>query len=177
MVRPGWRGIPLLAAAALALSGCALPNVQEMNFRVDNRLQFLSPKARSEPAQPVTLRWRMRDFTVAGPGAGPVSPDRGYFAIFVDRQPIKPGQTMAAVAAGDQFCVHTAGCPNAAYLAQRQVYTTTGTSYTLPVIAALPDDNDAVQLHTVVIVLMNTAGHRIGESYWELDVRLRNQAA
>lgn len=177
MVRPWWRGALPLVAAALALSGCALPNVQEMNFRVDNRLQFLSPKARSEPTQPVTLRWRMRDFTVAGPGAGPKSPDRGYFAIFVDRQPIRPGQTIKAVAAGDQLCARTPGCPDAAYLAQRQIYTTTRTSYTLPVVAALPDDNDAVQLHSVVIVLMNTSGQRIGESYWELDLRLHNQAA
>lgn len=168
------RASALVAAlAALLLAGCSLPNVAEMNFRVDTRLHFLAPPARSLVRQPITLRWTIRDFTTAPLGSGPANPHRGYFAIFVDHAPIRPGQTMQAVAANDHYCAHSAGCPNTAYLAARQIYTTTRTSYRLPLLASLAGDNQTVQLHTVVIVLMDTTGHRIGESSWQLDVRVR----
>ena len=36
----------------------------------------------------------------------------------------------------------------------------------------LPGNKDKKQLHTFVVVLMDTAGRRIGESAWELDLRL-----
>jgi len=115
----------------------------------------------------------MGQFRIEAPGAGKASEGAGYFAVFVDRAPIRPGQTMRAVASRDLLCMHQAGCPDRAYLAARQIYTTTKTELTLGQIPSIPGDSEAVQLHTVTVVLMDTAGHRIGESAWELDLRMR----
>jgi hypothetical protein len=158
-------------AAALG-SGCGLTHLQDLSFRVDNRLHFLSPKDRSKVARPVTIRWTMRGFTIEPRGSAPPSRSAGYFAVFVDQAPVKPGQTMKAVASGDRFCQRTPTCPDTSYLNLRQIYTTTATSLTLPDVFPIASDRDHVQLHHITIVLMNTAGHRIGESHWELDLRI-----
>ncbi|MHB2022122.1 MAG: hypothetical protein ACYCO3_02135 [Mycobacteriales bacterium] len=170
---PGSRGAAsrwLLALLAVLLSaGCA---VQNLAFVTDTRLSIISPKDRVLVHLPVTIRWRMREFTVAGPGSAPVSKNVGYFAIFVDRAPVRPGQSLRAVAASDQACMHTPGCPNASYLAERGVYTTTKDYLTLTQVAEV-NTYQQVQLHTVTIVLLNTAGRRIGESAWYVDFRLK----
>jgi hypothetical protein len=33
-------------------------------------------------------------------------------------------------------------------------------------------DREKLQQHSITVVLMDTSGHRIGESAWELDVRM-----
>jgi hypothetical protein len=162
----------LVVASMLPLAGCGLTHLNELNFRVDNRLHFLAPKDRAKVHAPVTLSWTIRGFRVAPLGSEPASHDAGYFAVFVDRQPIQPGQTMKAVASGDRFCKRDPKCPDTSYLNDRGVYTTTASSIRLDTIANLNGNNDKVQLHTFVIVLMDTAGHRIGESAWERDLRL-----
>jgi hypothetical protein len=114
----------------------------------------------------------MRDFTIEAPGSAPPTRDAGYFAVFVDRPPIKPGATMKDVAKGDRFCEQNPRCPDAAYLHQHYVFTTTKTALTMPQIPNLIGSKETLQLHTITIVLMDTSGHRIGESAWELDVRI-----
>ncbi|HET6809707.1 MAG TPA: hypothetical protein VFH50_01705 [Acidimicrobiales bacterium] len=169
---PG-RRILLGGLLVLAAAGCGVAHPQDLNFTVDKRLQFQSPPARALVAAPVTVRWTMAGFRVEPEGSAPSRPDAGYFAVFVDRAPIRPGQTMRAVATGDQVCLHQAGCPDAAYLAARQIYTTTATSLTLQQIPPLSGNVQRVQYHSVTVVLMDTTGHRIGESAWELDLRTR----
>ena len=165
------RGALVLVAATL-LSGCGITHLQDLRFRVDNRLHFTTPKDRSKLHQPVRLAWTIRDFRVAAFGSEPPSRHAGYFAIFVDRTPIRPGQTMRAVANGDQPCLRNPKCPDASYLAQKQIYTTTDLSMTLPQIPNLSFVRDKIQHHTVTVVLMDTSGHRIGESAWQLDFRI-----
>ncbi len=157
----------------LTLAGCGLTHLQDLNFRADKRLHFLSPQDRSTVQPPVTIAWRMDDFRTAAQGSGPPSHDAGYFAIFVDQTPIKPGHTMDDVASDDPFCKQSPTCPDSDYLAQHDIYTTTKTSIEIPVIANLPGNKEKLQLHTITIVLMDTSGHRIGESAWELGVRIR----
>lgn len=169
---PG-RRIFLGGLLALAAAGCGIAHPQDLNFTVDKRLQFRSPPARALVTTPVTVRWTMTGFREEPEGSAPARPDAGYFAVFVDRAPIRPGQTMRAVAAGDQVCLHERGCPDAAYLAARQIYTTTATSLTLQQITPLSGNVQRVQYHSVTVVLMDTTGHRIGESAWELDLRMR----
>lgn len=163
----------LAATLVLVASGCGITQMQNLAFRVDNRLVFVSPPDRSLVTNPVTVRWRMSDFRIQAQGSGKASRGGGYFAVFVDQAPIRPGQTMRAVASRDPQCLHQAGCPGAAYLAARQIYTTTDTVLTLGQIPSIAGDSEAVQLHTVTVVLMDTSGHRIGESAWELDLRMR----
>lgn len=165
------RLLALVAAAALS-AGCALPNVDDLNFRVDSRLHFVSPKDRSYQHLPLTIRWRMRGFTVEAQGSAPPTRSAGYFVLFVDQAPIQPGQTLKEICKSDPFARGDRNCPTLGYLQGKRIYPTTDDQVTLPNLANLPGNTDAKQMHTFVVVLMDTAGHRIGESAWELDLRL-----
>jgi hypothetical protein len=164
-------GFLLALLAAPAMTGCGLTHLQDLNFRVDDRLDFTGPEARSLVRAPLTVSWTMRDFRVAAQGSEAPSRDAGYFAVFVDQSPVKPGQTLDAVADGDTFCQQNPKCPDKAYLKEQQVYTTTGTSLRIPEIRNITGNKEDVQLHSITVVLLDTAGHRIGESAWQLDVR------
>jgi hypothetical protein len=172
MGRHATHGAALAVAGALLLTGCGITHLQDLSFRVDNRLHFTTPKARTKVHQPVRLAWTIHDFRIAAPASEPPSRDAGYFAIFVDRTPIEPGQTMRAVAGNDPSCKHDPNCPDTTYLQQHEVYTTTELSMTLPQIPNVVGDREKVQHHTVTVVLMDTSGHRIGESAWQIDFRI-----
>lgn len=146
----------------LLLSGCGLFEANGLDLVADHRLSFDTPKPRTLVTNPLTVVWTLS-----------VRPRAGYFAIFVDRPPVHPGQSLKAVAAGDTYCQHTQGCPDGAYLAQRGVYTTETNSVTIPEISDIGSNTDRVQVHTVVVVLMSAQGRRVGESAWRLEVRKR----
>lgn len=161
------------APALLAvLTGCGLTHLQDLNFRVDKRLHFVSPDDRSTVARSFTVRWTMSDFTVVPQDSQAPTRDAGYFAVFVDRTPIKPGQTMKSVASDDLACQRDPKCPSTSYLKNLGVYTTTATSVHIAEVGDVNNDKQHLQHHYVTVVLMDTAGHRIGESAWELDVRI-----
>lgn len=164
--------VALLLVLALLAPACGITHISDLRFTVDDRLHWVSPPDRARVAQPLTLRWTMRDFTVWHPGDDPTLPNSGYFAVFVDQTPIKPGQTMKAVARGDRFCQRTPGCPDKTYLENHQVFTTSDTTLVIHDIATLPNDKEIWQLHVITVVLMSPTGHRIGESAWERDVRI-----
>jgi hypothetical protein len=172
MGRHALHRVALVAAGAVLLSGCGITHLQDLSFRVDKRLHFTTPKARTKLHQPVQLAWTIHDFRVAPLGSEPPSRDAGYFALFVDRTPIRPGQTVRAVVSGDPSCKRDPKCPDATYLEQHEVYTTTQLSMTLPQIPNVVGDKEKIQHHTVTVVLMDTSGHRIGESAWQLDFRI-----
>jgi hypothetical protein len=169
--RAVWRSAGLAALLVGLVSGCGLTHLQDLRFRVDDRLHFTSPPDRSLVRQPFTVSWTIDDFRIAAEGSEPPSRDAGYFAVFVDKAPVKPGQTLDVVANDDPACQADPGCPDKSDLRDRRVYPTTNTHLRLNLI---PDvaGRDEVQLHVVTVVLMDTAGHRIGESAWELDVRM-----
>lgn len=158
--------------AGLLVSGCGLTHLQDLRFRVDKRLHWVSPEARSTVHQPVTISWTMDDFTVQAPGTAPPSRDAGYFAVFVDKTPIKPGHTLDDVAKGDRYCEQSPTCPDRKYLRDHWVFTTTETTMKFPLIPSIVGDKSHLQLHTFTVVLMDTSGHRIGESAWQLDLRI-----
>jgi hypothetical protein len=145
---------------ALALTACA----NNLNFRADHRLHWQTPAARKLVSAPFTLAWR---FDGTPPAA---------FAIFVDRTPIKPGQTLKAVAGGDQTCKAEPTCPDATYLAERQVYMTTTMSLALAQVLPLSSDREGTQLHQATVVVLDASGHRIGESAWTRQFKMRRVA-
>jgi hypothetical protein len=155
-----------------ALSSCA---IHGLAFEEDNRLHFVQPRGRQQVTLPVTISWNIADFVVAGPGHRTASSHEGYFAVFVDRAPIRPDQTLRAVAGNDETCLHDPQCPDQEYLASRGVYVTTNDTVVLPTLPAL-SGRETNQLHEVTVVLMNSAGHRIGESAWYIDFWLRRQS-
>ena len=163
----------LLLTAALPLSGCGLTHLQDLNFRVDKRLHFTTPKDRSTQSRPLTVSWTMRDFRIAAKGSEPPSRGAGYFAVFLDKTPIKPGKTMRSlVNSSDQSCLANPRCPGRQYLEGLGVFETTATTLRLTQVPNVTGDKERLQHHAITVVLMDTAGHRIGESAWELDVRL-----
>jgi hypothetical protein len=165
----------VLGLVILASSACAT-SLSGLDFRTDKRLSFVEPHSRQQVALPVHLAWTMKDFTLAAPGSEAPSSSAGYFAIFVDGTPIKPGQSMRAVAHGDPTCENNPKCPGKGYLAERQIYATTGTSYVLHNVLPLANNDQHVQLHEAVVILMDTSGHRIGESSWDIDFRTVNES-
>lgn len=173
--RLGGRAIAAaVVAATVGLGGCGIEHINELAFRVDNRLHFVSPASRSEVHNPVTLRWTMRDFQVEAPGSAPPTRDAGYFVVFVDQAPVKPGDSLRSVGSSDPFCRQDpASCLTPTYLANQGVFPTTRDTITLPDVTNIVGNREAVQLHTFTVILMNTAGVRIGESAWELDLRMK----
>lgn len=160
-----WAALALLCTVMAA--GCGFSN---LSFTTDTRLHFVTPKSRALVQTPLQLAWVINNFQVVPPGTTPVSSHSGYFAVFIDRAPIRPGQTIDVVA--DKSCRRTPGCVNAGYLADRGVYVTSAENVTLKEVASL-NSYQKVQLHEATVVLMNSAGHRIGESAWYLDFRMK----
>lgn len=151
------------AAGVSMLAGCGFSG---LSFVSDDRLHFTSPPARSLVNLPVTLTWRMKGFQFAQPGSAPPSGHAGYFAVFIDRAPVKPGQTLLTIA--DRLCRRTPGCFNTSYLAVRGIYTTLTDSVTVSQLN-LTDSRQKIQHHEATVVLIDTAGKRIGESAWYID--------
>jgi hypothetical protein len=168
------RGLVALCAVAFlaATGGCV--NVSSYAFRKDYRLHFTAPRNRAFVTLPLTLKWSIDRFQVAPAGSGPPRRDVGYFAVFVDASPIKPGATMREVAQGDGSCLAQPSCPDAQYLHDRQVYTTTDSSLVLQTVQP-PAVHERTELHEVVIILMDTRGRRIGEAAWYLQFRMRGR--
>jgi hypothetical protein len=146
------------------LAGCAPDGLA---FRVDERLTFQAPQDRSTVGLPLTLDWEMRDFEVVPPGS-PARPDAGYFAVFVDRSPVPPGEPLRWLARKDTSCRTADGCPDEEYLNSRGVYTTTETELVLDQLPRLGDDEDRRERHRAVVILLDGAGRRIGESAFEI---------
>jgi hypothetical protein len=172
-LRPGRPRVAALAVLlpAVTLSGCA--NLSQLQFRVDHMVKFVAPESRAKLRVPVTLRWQVDGFRIAEPESEPPSKNAGYFALFVDRAPIKPGQTLAAVGGDDPACAAGSECLKPSYLADHGVYRTTDLSYTLRQVPSLSDNRDNWQLHEVTVVLLDTTGHRIGEHAYFRDFQLR----
>lgn len=161
----------LAMCVVLLAAGC---DVAAMQFVNDHRVKVLEPKMRSEVRTPVTIRWSYRDFELTGPD-GARDPDRGYFAVFVDRAPVPAGKTLAYIAHKDKSCRPQSGCPDAAYLADAHVYATEEPELTLQTLPFQPGVRDDLEYHTATIVLMDGSGRRIGESAWYVDFRFRRR--
>lgn len=156
------------AAAALGLCLAVTACVpQGLAFRVDERLTFTAPPDRSTVSLPVTLEWQIRDFDVVQPGA-PARDGAGYFAVFVDGVPMPPREHLSWVARDDDSCRADDGCPDEEYLNTRGVYTMTDTRLVLEQLPRTTDRDDRKERHRAVVVLLDAAGRRIGESAFEI---------
>lgn len=140
----------LAFCASVLLAGCSISN---LNLVTDHRLHFLQPANRAHLHVPVDLSW-----TFTGLG--------DYFAIFVDRSPVHPGESLDAIASDDPSCKHPPGCDNPRYFASHQIYTTAADSFVLQSVDNLSATRQKEQLHQVTIILLDRGGRRIGESAW-----------
>lgn len=161
--------------AVLVLSGCVS---QGLAFRVDDRLSISSPKDRSEVTLPLTVRWDIRDFDVVQPGTSTDRPrgNAGYFAVFIDGTPQPPGKDLAWLARKDRSCRPTDGCPDAEYLAARNIYSTSAQQITFAQLPR-PSDSTKKERHRVTIVLLDPAGKRIGESAFQSEFIVKRKGS
>lgn len=155
--RSHWAGATVACVLATGLlAGCGFSNLA---FRVDNRLHFVSPRARALVRLPVTIRWTMSKMSGSD-----------SFAVFVDRAPVQPGQSLSAVA--DKSCRSTPGCVSTGYLANRGVYATLEDQVTIRQVNV--DTSQSTQTHEATVVLVDRSGRRVGESAWYIDFRMHN---
>lgn len=145
-------GLAALAMVGTAGSGCG---VEGLNFVQDDRVSITAPRDRAEVELPVTIRWTARDFD-------------GTYAVFVDRAPVPPGRTLEWLAREDETCKETPGCPNEAWLRDRDVYETAATELTID---DLPDPTDDAgrDFHEASVVLLDRRGRRIGEAAFTVE--------
>jgi hypothetical protein len=151
---------------AMTLSAC---DVGRLQFKNDHRLTFQAPGSRAKVATPFTISWSMKDFTPSGLD-GSTSPHEGVFGVFIDRAPMPVGKDIKWIGHGDTSCKRDPRCPDAEYLASKNVYITQDTSLTVD---NLPPSNSGRgdEEHFVNVVLLNGKGQRIGETGWYREFR------
>lgn len=162
------RAAAVVFATTLLVSGCRLDGLA---FRADERLEIVAPANRATVTLPFDVRWTVEDFTTTGPSEE-TSDDAGYFAVLLDVSPMPPGESLAYFARDDETCRPSEGCPDEAYLAERRIYTTRATTFTVDALAdTRPTDRpSAPDDHEITIVLLNGKGERIGESAFRRTV-------
>ena len=151
--RTARRLAPVLVA--LALGGCS---AQGLAFQVDDRVDFVAPAERQRVTLPVELQWKS---SLPAPAAG-----GPYFVVFVDREPMRPGNTISTVL--DDACRRDPHCPDLGYLEERGIYLRDTASVKLETI---PDRSagtrtGAKEGHDAVLVLVDRDGRRIDEASW-----------
>ena len=142
MVR--WR-VAVLGLAVVALSACE----STLLFKQDHRVTVTSPGNFSTVSQPVVFHWSARDF---------VAPRDGRFALFLDRDPMPPGQTIEYFKRENR----------------RDIYVLDETQLGIDRLVPRPGGSALERNHhDVTVVLLDRAGRRIGESagFAEFNVR------
>jgi hypothetical protein len=135
-------------------------------FTQDDRVEILEPDNEAEVELPVRLRWKADLEQRAGGGP--------YFAVFVDRAPVAPGQSLRVLA--DDSCNRTPGCPDAEYFRDRFVYVTEEQSLVLEAVPRRSSSQrtGAEDRHEAIIVLVDGAGRRIGEAAYRVAFEVRD---
>lgn len=149
--------VPVLAAAlAVCLALFAALQAPGLAFHQDDRLRMVQPGELETVAAPVVLRWKVSEDV-----ARAVSERRAFFAVFVDRPPIAPGESLASLA--DDACVRAPGCPDRSWLAERNVHVSLVSALRIPVLPANGWGRDG-RGHEATVVLMRADGVRWGEA-------------
>jgi hypothetical protein len=153
------RGCRRTALCALALSVAAVGcGTQGLALKQSHRVRDVTPVNLSTTTAPARIGWNAR----------PLS-SRERFAVFIDQQPMAPGESLRSLT--DDTCKATPGCPDKAYLATHFIFTTRGHKVTVPVLplnGPFPV-NDLYGLHSATIVIVDSAGHRVGEDFWSTN--------
>lgn len=150
-----------LAVAALLTSACG----SGLQFAKDNRLTIDSPHDLQQVSLPVHLRWS---------AARPPSPTAQY-AVFVDVEPVHPGQNLRSVAG--TRCAGVASCVDEALLNRHSVYLARGPRLDLETLPVLGPPRGEPDVHQATIVLVDNDWRRLGESAWRVTFVLRHDSA
>lgn len=155
----------LLVLMGTLLSGCA---IEGLAFEQDHRIEFTQPIYRQKVSLPYTIEWSVEDFELTGPTESSTK-DAGYIEVLFDKDPQPAGEGVEYFARDDVSCRESDGCPDRRYLAQRGIFTTTETYFTLRPLPPAPGvdlERGEPDIHNVILVLLDGDGRRIGESAW-----------
>lgn len=155
----------LLAVAVLLLAGCS---PEGLAFVQDRRVEIVEPDDLEEVRLPVTIRWVAEDFTAMASPDGSSQPDRGRFAVLVNRAPMPPGEGLDWFARDDEQCVAPA-CPDDEWLASQGIHVTSETAVTLETLPDRREREGALDQHEVTIVLLDGSDQRIGEAAFAVE--------
>jgi hypothetical protein len=150
--------ILLLAVVVLTAPACS----GGLLFSQDRRVDIVSPERNGKVTLPLTVRWNLEQ-------GAEVGRDIGSFALFFDLEPQPPQKDQAHLARGDIDCERTPGCPNASYFAERGIFVTKDTSFTLDDLLPLPGveiEKGERDVHDVTIVVLDAQGRRTSEAFW-----------
>lgn len=148
--------VPALAASlALCLALFAGLQAPGLAFHAGDQLRMVHPSDAQRVTGPVVLRWK-----VSAEVARMVADRRAFFAVFVDRAPIAPGESLASLA--DDACVRAPDCPSRSWLAERNVHVTLSSAIRLPLLPAGGSGPGGAG-HEAVVVLLRADGVRLGE--------------
>jgi hypothetical protein len=141
--RWAWALVPLLLASGCAVDGLA--------FVRDDRLDILAPGTGATVRLPFEVRWSAPDV------------DANYLVLF-DRTPMRPNRTLRSLVPSDDHCRSRPNCPDKQWLADHDLYLTSGTSIRVEDLPEERTNHRAKDRHEVTIVLIDDRGRRIGES-------------
>ena len=126
--------IAVMAFAVLVASAC-----QPLLFRQDHRVAILSPAIYSTVGEPLTITWVVKDFS---------APADGKFAVFMDRDPMPPGESIDYFDPGNRDSIFVLSASRLRIdLLNPQVGV----------------DPAEINHHMVTVVLLDRSGRRIGE--------------
>ncbi|HET9732351.1 MAG TPA: hypothetical protein VFP54_06700 [Acidimicrobiales bacterium] len=143
-------------ALALALAGC---RASGMVFVKSSTFRIVEPNPFGTVTLPLTVKWTE---------GAPFRPgDR--FALFLDRGSIGIGENILHLV--PDSCRKVPTCSPSQYLQQRNVYVTNTTSMSLATLpsTSLTGHSTGKEDHTVVIVVLDSSGTRVGEQYASVD--------
>jgi hypothetical protein len=137
----------------LALA-CVSCQTTGMAFTRNEQIAVTRPRPRQELRLPIAVRWRV------APGlAASIRRSHGdkYYAVFVDRSPIRGGNDISGIV--DSECRRTPGCGDEQWFNERGVYFTSETSITVADLPDLREDRarEHRDLHRLTVVVMQRA--------------------
>jgi hypothetical protein len=151
-------GTLLIAVVLASASSCS----RGLLFSQDRRVDIVSPERNEKVSLPLTVRWTLDQ-------GAEVGRDIGSFALFFDLEPQPPKKDLSHLARGDIDCARTSGCPNAAYYADRGIFVTKQTRFTLDdllPVAGVDIEKGERDVHDVTIVVLDEQGRRTSEAFW-----------
>ncbi len=151
----------LAALVAFGATGCAA--FDEMEFFSDKSVRIVEPENLSTVTMPLEVRWEV----------DPSAPESDY-AVFVDRYPMSPGETIRDLVDEEPSCRGNDECLTPDYLSRRfGILLTDDTHVTVDVFPpkAIDDGSDT---HYVTLIRVDEEGRRIGETVWYASFRVES---
>lgn len=156
-----WRRVALALLLVFSAPACA---VNGLSFFHDYELDVHVPDENAEVSLPFQVRWE-------------ADSRAGYFAVFFDRSPMRPGKPLLSLVPSGDPCREQQACPDAAWLADHGVYVTDKPEIVVERLADKRENNRSKDRHELTIVLLDNEGRRVGESSYHREFIVEREEA